>query len=222
MMPMPCFRSYFSEPQRFHDFFTTNVPRMAYYYTTLNDAQRRKFIGDLEAGARPAGATDELPIDSAHVQNFSILPFYVESLFKRFDNDRSGVLTVEEARQAYPEVCPLILQVTRKPYPDCHPQFPANCSPTEEGFVEAIFGYLLKNGAPPPSGAHDFWSNVEQTLNFLGWNVEWWSIKHMSDVFPSLRFYVDRGRIMSIVGSLATQQASAPLPPGATPPPSCP
>ena len=210
MLPMTCFRAYFFEPARFHAFFTRYVPWMAYYFTTLNETQRRKFTKDLEAAARPVGATDEVPVDSSQMQNFAILPFYVESMFKRFDDNRSGVLSVPEALEAYPLVCPLILKVSLKA--DGTPRFSADCTPGETGFVEAVFGYLLKNGYPPPSTSRNLWDDIEQTLNFLGWNAEWWMIKNVS----GLRFTVDRGRIMSIVGSLAVQQAvPAPPPPRA-------
>lgn len=195
-----CFRRQFFNTRSFHGRFTRYLPRMAYYFTTMQGEVRKKFERDLEQASIPARQA-HLPVDSSHIQNFVMIPLYVESMFKRFDTNRTGVLSIQEALQAYPLVCPLILEITNG-------RFEANCSLGESGFVEAVFGYLLKFGAPPRDDASDFFGKVEQTLAFLNWNITWWMTKNTPDAF-NLRFTVDRARIMSIVGALAVTSSEA-------------
>jgi len=114
------------------------------------------FQETIENGARGAGYTDA-PFESGELDKTAGLFQYIESLFTRFDENRTGTFSVAEAKTAFPTLRNLLAEYTGR-------------SDNEE--LMAIFTYVIKYGVRPDK---DIWNG----LRYLWWkaNSDGWSFE---------------------------------------------
>jgi hypothetical protein len=114
--------------------FYADLPRWARLATNL---QSRGTYSDLQWLLESAGRTNgfsSAPIASSDLTRMSMVLHYVEGLFTRFDDNRSGSITLAEARDVYP----LFREILKK----------ASGMDDDEK-VFAVFTYILQFGRPP-------------------------------------------------------------------------
>ncbi|MBL7688003.1 MAG: hypothetical protein JNJ49_08200 [Bdellovibrionaceae bacterium] len=88
----------------------------------------------LERASRPIGDVD-LPIESSELRVMMPILHYVESLFARFDVDRSGLLEEQEVWGIFPLARPFIQKIAGEE--------------VGETYERAIFSWLIIKGYPP-------------------------------------------------------------------------
>ncbi len=96
-MEMSCFRT------RFQTHFTTIYAEMPWWVKTANDLGSSRFselMQGLEVAARKT--VSDNPISTSDTTRMTMVMQYIESIFVRFDKDRSGKINYDEALQAFP------------------------------------------------------------------------------------------------------------------------
>jgi len=100
--------------------------------TPLSDL--KGLMTTLERASRPIGDVD-LPIESSELRVMMPILHYVESLFSRFDVDRSGLLEEQEVWGIFPLARPFIQKIAG--------------GEVGETYERAIFSWLIIKGYPP-------------------------------------------------------------------------
>jgi hypothetical protein len=135
-----CFENqYFSDVGRFWEKF----PALASFYSGLDDNGKRAIQGQMAAGARRYGNSNQ-PIGAYDIQGYVGLAHYIESLMFRFDRNRNGSLSVEELLIAYPMFKRLLVEM-------------GDLDPKNDSIVQAVFTYLVKYQKVPKKDAHFIW-----------------------------------------------------------------
>lgn len=130
-----CYRQEFFK--KVEDSFA-RLPKLLEYYTGLRREERMGFVRDLEDAARAHGFSSQ-PVDSADSERIVAVAQYLETLFLRFDLDRSGAIDAREAESAFPVIKRALQNAT------CQG---GSCLEGDD-FLRAVFTYLLAFGRPP-------------------------------------------------------------------------
>ncbi len=184
-----CFRDRFFDTALMRQYLGKAMPALVAAFEQLTPAGQKDFKINLETAARH-GVYSEEPISEFEGENFVTLLSYIESLFKRFDVDGHGQLTMPQARAVFPIVCQKLKDVSK---------LPGTCIP-RWGMLESLFGHLLVYGAPPAKAGPTIGDKIVAAVSFLGWMFKWATIRdchHCS-------YRVDRSRVLQIVESLAS------------------
>lgn len=129
-----CFRQYGLRVLRRYFSHLPNVEK-ALETAMETEYSTRYFIADMERAARPIGETD-LPMESSEFRVLSPILHYAESLYSRYDADRSGLLEQPEVWGIYPVVVPFLKKL-------------AGDIPDIEGLRQALFSWLILTGRCP-------------------------------------------------------------------------
>lgn len=143
MLDVHCYR------QRFYDNFDTyykSLPGWVKMVRSIPADEWSDFQEVLEIAARQAGHSDS-HVESSDLDKSTMIFHYIESLFIRFDNDRSDTFSLAESMQAYP-----LLRTTLKELSGFN----------DEKDLTALFTYIVKYGESPDA-------NIWQGLKFLLW-----------------------------------------------------
>jgi hypothetical protein len=149
-----CFReAYFNRYEEFWD----HMPALREYYSKLDARGRRRFEIALEQGGRRFGYSDAY-VGEYDVSGYVGVSQYVESIFNRFDNDRSSIIQLNELMKAFP-VFKRELAAFGK------------IDINQTLLLEGAFTYTVRYGIAPTT---DFMG----TSHFLGWiaNKPFWQI----------------------------------------------
>lgn len=148
------------------------LPGLARYYASLSVDQQHAFAKNLEDAAR--GFSNQ-PFSSPDSETMMGLAQYVETVFARYDRDRSGVLRDAEAFEGSDPAFPVFKRALVL----------ASCNVgktlTRDWELQKLFSYLLAKGRTPSAA------------EFIGWIV--------GDIFTDAK--ADRGRIVEILAELA-------------------
>jgi hypothetical protein len=191
-----CYLNRFFRVSTFTKNFSQFLPRMVQEFTNHSDAKRGRFAKNLQLASLNQNVRVRTTIDSAESQNFVAFLAYTESLFKRFDTNRTGIMSIPEALKAYPLVCYKLIEASQGKFKD-------NCEKPHWSDLEALFGYLLVHGTPPNSNSKNVWDDIANAIHWLAWDVKWAYIRNFPGL-PGTKFRIDRERILSIVGAMAT------------------
>lgn len=154
--------------------YFSNLPGMANYVEQLKRQNKyEQFEESLENASRPLGHTNHR-MDSSAMRTVVPILYYTESIFNRYDKDRSGVLENNEAWEIFPIMKNTIQDVS-------------NGAANTEWKQRMVFARLLLTGEPPP----DDWRKYLSTP--LDWLKEKW-------YKPS----TDRLGIINLISAIAT------------------
>ena len=126
-----CFRSEFFG--RF-EYWMESFPRMNAYWSGLTTQQKEKSLQWLEHGSRRRGYTDA-NYGSFDIKAIPAVLHYVESLFTRFDQNTTEILSKQEIFNAFPVFKQLLVRELKKKIP-----FEIN----NEYILKGVFSYVVK------------------------------------------------------------------------------
>lgn len=131
MMDMPCFR------QRNQARFASTYAELPWWVKTYNDLGPSRF-GELQSGLEVAArnAVTDNPVSTSDVTRMTMVMQYIESIFVRFDADRSGTIGYTEAQAAFPLFKDVLNTASKF---------------NNDRKNLALFCYLLRYGKPPTS-----------------------------------------------------------------------
>lgn len=161
--------------------------------TAGREGRTPEFITTLERATRALGDSD-LPIESSDLRAMSPVIHYAESLFARFDADRSTLLETREVWDVFPLIRPFI----RKLAVDAE----GKSLNLDSAYEKAIYSWMLEFGAPPAStklGMVELWAH-RWTMNPFELNIQMFG-KHMS-----LRTVYEKAGFADIVKLLGSFQ----------------
>ena len=161
MLDVHCYR------QRFHDNFRKYYELIPGWVRMVSRIPGDKFFDfqkTLETAARHAGAAD-VHMESGDIDKSTMLFHYIESLFTRFDANRSDTFSVEESMKAYPLLRPILQEVSGF---------------TDEEELEALYTYVIRYGVSPKD-------NIWAGLRFLWWKPQRGSWKYEADRWQILK-----------------------------------
>jgi hypothetical protein len=177
-LPASCVRHQFNERM---PYWLDNFPRVKAYWATMNSAQQQQAMIWLEHGSRRNGYNDE------HFGKFDLgamaaILHYAESLFVRFDVNRSEVLSKAEIGNAFP-VFKKLLAVKAK------------MSTSNSYILKGIFTYIVKYRSMPVTTGIG-------PIAKLGW---WLAIYTL----PTTNYSADRSGVFNIVCQLAAPETES-------------
>ena len=130
-MDMPCYRK--RNQEMFAKAFA-ELPTWVKVYNDLGPAQFSQLQEGLEKGTR--GSVSEEPITTSDLTRVTMIMEYIESIYVRYDVNRSGTIEYPEAQKAFPLFKELLQEASG--FKDDRKLF-------------ALFSYLLTYGKPPTS-----------------------------------------------------------------------
>ncbi len=179
-IPASCFRSQFHA--RMDYWLAQDFPRLAAYWNTLSADQKRKAAVFLEHGSRRNGYTDEdfTKFDFGAV---SVILYYVESMFGRFDADMTEHLARGEIDQAYPVFKNLIKKTAKA----------KGLNTGSDYLLKGIFTYIVRYQEMPATPL-----NASTLAKLAGWMATY--------ALPITSYDTDRYGIFSVVCNIATPE----------------
>ncbi|MCM2279177.1 MAG: hypothetical protein NDJ89_13960 [Oligoflexia bacterium] len=147
LVPADCYRRAYFERQ---GEIWSHLPHLSAYYGALKRDPRRTpereaFERDLETVARKEGHNDS-PFTSADTDTLSGLVQYLETVFLRYDNDRSGTINLHEAFKSNDAAYPVFRSALKKA-----------SGLKEDWQLETLFSYLLAHGRIPDKWEFGKW-----------------------------------------------------------------
>jgi hypothetical protein len=131
------------------------IPGWANYVAQMDGVEYDDFQMHLEKAARKKGYSNEL-VESGDLSRVSMLLHYGESIFTRFDSDRSGTITLAEATKVFPVFKDLLARVSE-----------INDNET----LYALFTYILHKGQPPESVTEKLYFQFIWKANKSLWEI---------------------------------------------------
>lgn len=190
LVPANCFRSQFN--QRLEYWIRDDFPRLHQYWSSLGPEERQKAMMWLEHGSRRNGYSDEA-LGSYDIGAMSVILYYTESLFNRFDVDRSEVLARNEVDSAYPVFKELIRKTAKAKGLDTSSDF----------LLQGIYTYIVHYQEMPLSPA-----NLDNAKKLALWMAAY--------LLPSTDYHTDRYGVFNIVCQIANPENPNQAPPNAT------
>ncbi|NDG84487.1 MAG: hypothetical protein EBX52_05530 [Proteobacteria bacterium] len=190
LLPANCFRTQYN--QRLEYWIKDDFPRLYQYWSTLNADERQKAMTWLEHGARRNGYTDEA-LGSFDIGAMSVILYYTESLFNRFDVDRSEMLARNEVDSAYPVFRELLRKTAKAKGLDTSSDF----------LLQGIYTYIVHYQEMPLSPA-----NLDNAKKLAIWMATY--------LLPSTDYHTDRYGVFNIVCQIANPENPNQAPPNAT------
>jgi hypothetical protein len=179
-IPANCFRTQFN--QRLEYWVKDDFPRLYSYWNTLNSDERMKAMMWLEQGSRKNGYTED-PLASYDLGAMSVILYYTESLFNRFDGDRSEVLSKYEVDSAYPVFRELLRKTAKAKGLDTSSDF----------LLKGIYTYIIRYEEMPLTPA-----NLDTAKKLALWMATY--------ILPSTDYHTDRYGVFNIVCQIATPE----------------
>ncbi len=181
-----CFRSQFHA--RMDYWIAQDFPRLASYWNTLSPDQKRKAAVFLEHGSRRNGYTEEdfTKFDFGAV---SVILYYVESMFGRFDADMTEHLARNEIDQAYPVFKNLIKKTAKA----------KGLNTGSDFLLKGIFTYIVKYQEMPATPL-----NASTLAKLATWMATY--------ALPITSYDTDRYGIFSVVCNIAVPENPAQAP----------
>ena len=179
-IPATCFRTQFN--QRLEYWVREDFPRLYQYWSTLSTDERSKAMMWLEQGSRKNGYTDD-PLGSYDLGAMSVILYYTESLFNRFDGDRSEVLSKYEVDSAYPVFKELLRKTAKAKGLDTSSDF----------LLKGIYTYIIRYEEMPLTPA-----NLDNAKKLALWMATY--------ILPSTDYHTDRYGVFNIVCQIATPE----------------
>lgn len=104
-------------------------------------------------------------VRSNELETMVTLVTYGESIFDRYDQDKDGWLTIREALEFFPVICPKLIEVSNG-------LFGRNCVVGRQTSYESLYGWLLTYKEPPvtPQGT---WQTIKFGARWGIWEVRW-------------------------------------------------
>jgi hypothetical protein len=140
--------------ERFEAAFSGNFKRLPGWVSVAKriskDGDWPDFINELESAVLKKGTALGPLVDSNEVSRMTMLMQYIESVFTRFDTDKSGELNLEEATPAFPLLRDVLTEASGF---------------TEHQDLFALYVYLLRYGKPPVA-------NIRGGLKWIPWRNE--------------------------------------------------
>ena len=185
-VPANCFRNQFHA--RMDYWLAQDFPRLAAYWNTLSADQKRKAATFLEHGSRRNGYTDEdfTKFDFGAV---SVILYYVETMFGRFDADTTEHLARNEIDQAYPVFKNLIKKTAKA----------KGLNTGSDFLLKGIFTYIVKYQEMPATPL-----NASTLAKLAGWMATY--------ALPITSYDTDRYGIFSVVCNIAAPENPAQAP----------
>ena len=189
-VPAACFRNQFHA--RMDYWIAQDFPRLAAYWNTLTADQKRKAAIFLEHGSRRNGYTDDdfTKFDFGAV---SVILYYVESMFGRFDADVNEQLARGEIDQAYPVFKNLIKKTAKA----------KGLNTGSDFLLKGIFTYIVKYQEMPATPL-----NASTLAKLATWMATY--------ALPITSYDTDRYGIFSVVCNIAVPENPAQAPANAT------
>jgi hypothetical protein len=179
-IPANCFRTQFN--QRLDYWVKEDFPRLYQYWSTLNSDERMKAMMWLEHGSRKNGYTDD-SLGSYDLGAMSVILYYTESLFNRFDGDRSEILSKGEVDSAYPVFRELLRKTAKAKGLDTSSDF----------LLKGIYTYIIRYEEMPLTPA-----NLDNAKKLALWMATY--------ILPSTDYHTDRYGVFNIVCQIATPE----------------
>jgi hypothetical protein len=188
-VPAACFRNQFHA--RMDYWVKDDFPRLAAYWKNLSPEQRRKAANFMEHGSRRNGMTED------HFGKFdfgavSIILYYVESMFGRFDADLSEQLSRGEVDEAYPVFKNLIKKTAGA----------KGLNTSSDFLLKGIFTYIVRYQEMPATPA-----NATTLAKLATWMATY--------ILPTTRYDTDRYGIFNVVCQIAQPENPGQAPPNA-------
>jgi hypothetical protein len=173
-----CFRSQFHKNlPHWLDYF----PRVKAYWATLTPQQQEQAMVWLEHGSRRNGYSQE-DFGKFDISAMATILHYAESLFTRFDVNKSEVLTKSEIATAFPVFKTLLAKK-------------ANMAVSKTYILKGIFTYIVKYRSMPVTTGIG-------PIAKLGW---WLAIYTL----PTTNYSADRTGVFNIICQLAAPESAA-------------
>lgn len=205
IMPMDCLVQQLTQPQVFQAIYGDIIPESVQTFSRLSPEGRIEFTQGMLTAANPAwDSLNELPY--AQMETLIAVPYYVENIFDRIDENNDQVIRFSEAMKFFPLFCREIQKAAGS-------KVSGSCEKGENpGQIEAIFGHMLFYLEPPKGiekGA-GFWNNGKALVSFLKWVWTWNRMDKDPTTRDSQPPELARPEILRIVSALA--MATAPTP----------
>jgi hypothetical protein len=160
-----------------------NLPLFVSSKRSLGLKAQKEFQKIYEASGRKSNYPGW--VTSGDIQALSMLASYVEALFYRFDRDRSGTFTYDEAAEAFP--------IFRKTLSEIR------CTNDDKQLRKA-FDYLMEKGGEPEG-----WQILTQAIP---WQIDrWW--EELWGNKPNYR--ADRMKVLKIFAQFSTRERPTPI-----------
>jgi hypothetical protein len=155
LMNAQCFRTnYFAN----HAVFWDRMPLLTKYYESLSSTEQLDFQEAVETASRYYGYSDQC-VGLGDVEGFGGILHYIETILERFDTNGDGLLSTDEAMDAFPTFQNELITAGKA----------SGLSATNVGEQQAAFAYALAKGKLPKGG-------VTGDIEF----VWWWIIEGKS------------------------------------------
>jgi hypothetical protein len=179
-VPASCFRNQFHA--RMDYWIAQDFPRLSAYWATLSPDQRRKAANFMEHGSRRNGMTED-DFGKFDFGALSVILYYVESMFGRFDADLTETLSRNEVDQAYPVFKNLIKKTAGA----------KGLNTGSDFLLKGIFTYIIRYQEMPATPL-----NASTLAKLATWMATY--------ALPMTHYGTDRYGIFSVVCNIAVPE----------------
>ena len=200
-----CLKDKLFGPKQFVHYYQKVAPLMTEHFASLTALQRDEFRKST-LNAVKAGWTEDSVMTLSELETLVSIPYYVENIFLRLDQNLDKKLTFTEAMRGFPIFCREIKKAAGT-------SIQGSCEPGEDpSQVEAIYGHLLMKGTAPKSilPGDSIIQKITTAKDFLLWLFTWYHLDKNPAVRDSKPPFLYRKDLLNIISNLSATFAPPP------------